>query len=113
MINFFLKKNLWLFLIIIVLLMSVPSIFRIWNIRYLYFSKNIQNLAVESNLALRNTYGIGATDAKLKKIEKIGNHTVFYFNYKYNHPAEESVKSEKYLVEFVDSNLKNVSKNKQ
>ena len=76
----------------------------------LYLSKNIRNLAVESNVALRKTYGIGATDAKLKKIETEGGKSIFYFDYKYNHPGKQLGEGEKYFVEFDDDNLKNVGK---
>jgi len=105
-------NNPWFLIVIFVLFLSLPSIFRIWCIKNLYISKDVQNLAVKSTLALRDTYGMGATDTKLKRITVDKNKTVFYFDYSYNYPGLDEEK-EKYFIEFIDNNLKNIGKDEK
>ncbi len=102
------NKNFKFFtvLILIVFLLSVPSIYRVYQIRYLYFSKRVQDKAIKANIFLRKNYGIGATDLKLKKIYFKNKNLFFSFGYKY-HSLSNFFKfnSQKILIK-VDENGK-------
>jgi hypothetical protein len=106
----FLNKNrikiFWGTIFLIVFLTSIPSLIRIYNIRYLYLSSNIQGDAIAANVALRNEYGIGATDLKLKKIVFAGDKNIFYFDYCYHGSGELSGVGEKtYIIEFLNNEI--------
>lgn len=107
--NFILKTKkhlVWILIVFIVILTSIPGLMRIYNIRYLYFFSAIQDNALASNIAIRNEYGIGATDLKLKKITVAGDKNVFYFDYSYHGMFNSSTDEEKtYIVEFLEDKI--------
>ena len=86
--------SFWSLIVLIVLLLSLPSLLRIYNVRLLYFSSTARSGALGAIIFLRQERGYGATDLKLEKIIKENNAETFYFTYYYHSPRFRQHKKE-------------------
>lgn len=95
------KKEIyfWLILILLVIVLSLPSAIRVYEIKNLFLSGKTRSDAVLAVTALRDNRGYGATDLSLKKIVIDGDRNIFYFKYQYPHPQIDSKKSLEIRVE--------------
>jgi len=82
----------WLIVFFFTLIFCSPSLIKIYNLRYLYFSKLIQSQSISLITDLREQKGWSATDLDLFGITGDGSVKQFGFYYHYNHPAVISAK---------------------
>jgi len=76
----------WFFVLFICISASLPSLVRIYNIRAIFFSKAVQEDALEAMAFLKKEKGFGATDTKLERIVQDDKKNNFYFEYRYHSP---------------------------
>ena len=75
------EKYLWLVIIFLVVVFSLPSLFRIYDLKYLYSSEEIRTQSIEAISFLRKNQGWGATDLKLNSIKYREDGVVYNFKY--------------------------------
>ena len=103
------KNRIWIFIIVIIIVFSAPSVIDAYKIKELFLSSQVRENAVGANMALRKVYGMGATDLILEKIDKTVDKTVFYFSYYYHHPDKIfHNKKRSFKVTFKDKELINL-----
>lgn len=111
----FKNKNFvfWEVLLVFLIIVSAPSLYRVYNLRPLYFSKTIQADAEKAVDALRREYGFAATDLELISIAMAGDGVNYKFLYSYHYPDRNILPADKQIVEVKIKNGEAVDIHKQ
>ncbi|MFH1744602.1 MAG: hypothetical protein ABH881_00315 [bacterium] len=98
------KKYVWTLIIAVALFLSIFFSIKIYQIKDLFLNSSVRTNAIEANMALREIYGLAATDLSLRKIEKRDKRDIFYFDYYYHGSEKEFfVAEKKFKVEFEEN----------
>ena len=79
------ERKFWLALVIITIVFSLPSWWRLVQLRPLYFSVAVRDQVGQAVQLLRVEKGIAGTDLNLYKIDRKSDRVSFYFHYYHHH----------------------------